>query len=113
MSEDTYKLVKDDFETREIDNIIVVGKSLPVRVFELLGFKGKVEEPILDVRNYFQKGLMVYRRQDWHEAQRCFDTCLEINPSDKPSQVFGERIKVLRENPPSDKWDGVWQMTKK
>jgi adenylate cyclase len=113
MSEDTYKLVKDDFEIREIDNIIVVGKSLPVRVFELLGFKGKVEEAILEVRNYFEKGLTAYRGQDWEEAQRCFDTCLEINPSDKPSQVFGERIKVLRENPPSDSWDGVWQMTKK
>lgn len=113
MSEDTYKLVKDDFETREIDNIIVVGKSLPVRVFELLGFKGKVEEPILEVRNYFEKGLTAYRGKDWDEAQICFDTCLEINSSDKPSQVFGERIKVLRKNPPSDKWDGVWQMTKK
>jgi adenylate cyclase len=113
MGEDTYKLVKDDFEIREIDNIIVVGKSLPVRVFELLGFKGKVEEPILEVRNYFEKGLTAYRGQDWDEAQRCFDTCLEINPSDKPSQVFRERIKVLRENPPSDSWDGVWQMTKK
>jgi hypothetical protein len=60
-------------------------------------------------------GISVYsfRGKDWDEAQRCFDPCLEINPSDKPSQVFGERIKVLRENPPLDKWDGVWRMTKK
>jgi adenylate cyclase len=113
MSEDTYKLVKNDFETREIDNIIVVGKSQPVRVFELLGFKGKVEKPVLELRNYFEKGLAAYRMQDWDEAQRDFDTCLEINSSDKPSQVFVERIKVLRDNPPPDSWDGVWQMTKK
>lgn len=113
MSEDTYKLVKDDFETREIDNIIVVGKSLSVRVFELLGFKGKVEKQVLEVRDYFEKGLTAYRVQDWDEAQRCFDTCLEINPLDKPSQIFEERVKVLQKNPPPDSWDGVWQMTKK
>jgi adenylate cyclase len=55
MSEATYELVKDEFETREIDNIIVVGKSEPVRIFELLAPSGKIEKQVLDLRDYFQQ----------------------------------------------------------
>jgi adenylate cyclase len=113
MSEATYELVKDEFESREIDNIIVVGKSEPVRIFELLGIREKLENQVLELRDYFQQGLSAYRARNWDEAQKCFETCLEINSSDGPSKVFVDRVKVLRENPPSEGWNGVWQMTKK
>lgn len=113
MSEETYKLVKEDFETREIDNIIVVGKSEPVRIFELLADRGKIEQPVAELRGYFEQGLAAYRSRDWNQAQKCFDNCLEINPSDGPAKVFLERVKVLRDTPPPEGWNGVWQMTKK
>jgi adenylate cyclase len=113
MSEATYELVKDEFETREIDNIIVVGKSEPVRIFELLATSGKIEKPVLELRDCFEKGLSAYRARNWDEAQKGFEACLALNSSDGPSKVFVERVKLLRDNPPPEDWNGVWQMTKK
>jgi adenylate cyclase len=113
MSEETYLMVKEEFETREIDNIIVMGKSQPVRIYELLAAKNQLELQAMHLRDCFEKGLAAYRHQDWDLAEQELRAVLEINALDKPAQVFLDRIQTLRLNPPDVNWDGVWQMTKK
>ena len=44
ISEATQRLAADAIETREIDSVLVVGKTEPERIFELLGRKGEVGE---------------------------------------------------------------------
>ena len=113
ISEETQKMAADAIETRELDSIRVVGKSEPVRIYELLGRKGEVEPKILETRDRFEKGLAAYRNRDWEQARTCFEACRTLVPDDAPSQVFLERLTSLRENPPGLDWDGVWQFTHK
>ena len=113
ISEETQKMAADAIETRELDSIRVVGKSEPVRIYELLGRKGEVEGKILETRDRFEKGLAAYRNRDWGQARTCFEACRTLVPDDAPSQVFLERLTSLRENPPGLDWDGVWQFTHK
>ena len=113
ISEETQKMAADAIETRELDSIRVVGKSEPVRIYELLGRKGEVEGKILETRDRFEKGLAAYRNRDWEQARTCFEACRTLVPDDAPSQVFLERLTSLRENPPGLDWDGVWQFTHK
>jgi hypothetical protein len=100
-------------ETRELDAILVVGKTEPQRVFEILGRTGEVPDVALALRDRFVAGLAAYRRQAWPEAAMAFDACLDLVPDDGPARVFRSRVAHLMEHPPGPSWNGVWPMTEK
>jgi adenylate cyclase len=113
IAEETWQAVADDFETREVDNIMVVGKKEPTRVYELLARKGQLESAAMELRDAFEAGLQAYRNRDWDGAATRLTTCLEIDNSDGPAQVFLNRIKLLRKDSPPPDWDGVWRLQQK
>jgi len=113
LAEETYQMAAEAVEVRELDLIQVVGKQEPVRVYELLGRKGEISRNAIALRDSFEQGLKAYRQQDWEQAQQCFEKCLHINTTDPPAILYLQRVQTLRENPPSQDWDGVWRLTKK
>jgi adenylate cyclase len=113
ISEATNQLAGNWVETREIDTVLVVGKTEPQRIFELLGRKGEVARERLEIRDAFAEALEAYRRADWEEAQAGFEACLSIVPCDGPSKVFLNRIARLCTNAPAADWNGVWALTEK
>ena len=100
-------------EVREIDSILVVGKTEPERIYEVLGRKGHVDATRLALRGRFAAGLAAYRRQAWPDAEAAFTAALEIEPADGPSRVFLERVAELRAHPPAADWNGVWALMQK
>jgi adenylate cyclase len=113
VAEETHRLAQDVIEARELDSVIVVGKSEPVRIFELLGPAGSVESGVLELKDLYVKGLDAYRRQDWETAQQRFQECLGLHPDDGPSRVLLERIGVFRSVAPAPDWNGVWRLSEK
>jgi adenylate cyclase len=113
IGEATQALAGDAVETREIDSIVVVGKSEPERVFEVLGRKGEVSAELLELRDAFAEALAAYRAQEWEQAASGFRACLAITPEDEPSKVFLGRIAHFREQPPAADWLGVWELQTK
>ena len=113
VAEETHRLAQDVIEARELDSVIVVGKSEPVRIFELLGPAGSVESGMLELKDLYVKGLDAYRRQDWDTAQQRFQECLGLHPDDGPSRVLLERIAVFRSVAPAPDWNGVWRLSEK
>ncbi len=113
VTETTARMAAMVVETREIDALLVVGKSEPERVFEVLGRKGAVDASTLALRERFATGLAAYRRQAWSEAETEFQGCLAVAPQDGPARVFLERIRHLAEHPPGPGWNGVWSLTEK
>ena len=113
ISEDTNQLAADFVETREIDTVLVVGKTEPQRIFELLGRKGEVTSDRLKLRDAFAEALDAYRHRDWKAARTAFERCLEIVPCDGPSKVFLARATQFCATPLSDDWNGVWSLTEK
>jgi len=113
ISEATQLLAADAVETREIDSVLVVGKSEPERVFELLGRKGEVPVEQLELRDTFVAALADYRRQNWDKAAKGFRDCLTITPDDAPSQVFLDRIAHFCDEAPAEGWVGVWALQSK
>ena len=109
----TFDLVRDSMEARELDHLGVAGKSDPVRVYELLGERGKVEAPRLRLRDAFEAGLAAYRQSDWDGADRHFLEAVKVDPHDKPAQLFRDRVRRFRDAPPPADWDGVWRLTEK
>lgn len=113
IAEDTLRLARDEVEVRELDLITVAGKTEPVRIHELLSPFGKLDRRDAELREEFAGGLAAYRIRDWDEAQRRFEQCLKLKPDDGPSSVFTKRVGMLRANPPSPDWGGVWRFTHK
>jgi adenylate cyclase len=113
VNETTNHFAADLIETREIDQVLVVGKTEPQRIFELLGRKSQVASERLALRDAFEEALAAYRRKDWHQARAGFEGCLEIMPGDGPSKVFLSRIAHLCTTAPSPDWDCVWSLVEK
>jgi class 3 adenylate cyclase len=113
VSETTNRFAGDLIETREIDEVLVAGKTEPQRIFELLGRKGDVSAEHLALRDAYAEALAAYRRKCWEEARAGFESCLAIQPGDGPSKVFLDRIAQFCSAAPSPDWDGVWSLAEK
>ncbi len=113
INEMTNRLVTGSMETREIDSVLVVGKTEPQRIFELLGRDGDVAPQGLRLRDAFSKALAAYRGRDWDQARAGFEGCLAIVPGDAPSRLFLDRIAEFHAAPPGADWNGVWSLTEK
>ncbi|HKA38311.1 MAG TPA: adenylate/guanylate cyclase domain-containing protein [Burkholderiales bacterium] len=113
MNEDTWKLAADAIEARELDSIRVVGKSEPVRIFELLGRKGQLGSGVLELKGHFEQGLRHYRKGEWDAAEKSFRDCLKLDPADQPAKLLLSRVEQLRADPSARQADGVWNLTKK
>jgi len=113
-------IVGDAVEARLIDRITVVGKSEPVKVYELCAMKGGLSDKEKKLFDVFDRGMRHYLNMEWDEAIARFKESLKIEriPDGKttPSEVFMKRCEDFKENPPvppGEKWDGVFRMTKK
>src|SRR3984893_16304706 len=113
ISEETYRMAQQVVEARELDLITVAGKTEPVRIYEAMGSVGELAPEQIQLRELFANGLANYRRQDWDEAQRCFESCLLQDTEDGPSRLFVDRVSQLRSVPPPADWDGVWHFSEK
>ena len=113
ISEAANRLAADAVETREIDSVLVVGKTEPQRIFELLGRKGDVAPDLLALRDAYAEALDAYRCKDWEKARTGFQQCLDVTPCDAPSKLFLERIAQFDATAPCAEWNGVWSLVEK
>jgi adenylate cyclase len=110
-SEETVGLAGATIESREIDLLIVAGKTEPIRVFEVLCLGGHLAAPMAELRGSFAEALLAYRKLEWDAAELKFQECLRLCPHDGPSQAFLARIPAMRLSPPPQSWGGVWDAT--
>jgi adenylate cyclase len=114
ISENTYRKLHGTYRIREIDRVIVKGKTEPVAIFEVLDYLSEESYPnLMEVVLYFKDGLGYYRNRDWKHATAAFGEVLKLLPTDKLSQMYIERCDHLNKNPPGDDWNGVWVMVSK
>ncbi len=114
LSELTKSKLRGVYRLREVDRVIVKGKTMPVSVFECLDHHDDRSFPnLMETVGAFTEGLARYRDGDFARASEWFGKALEANPDDKLSSIYVERCRVLLETPPEDAWDGVWVMSEK
>ncbi|MGQ0677202.1 MAG: adenylate/guanylate cyclase domain-containing protein [Rhodospirillales bacterium] len=108
IDEKTRTLADEAIEAREIDLVVVAGKTEPIRIFQLMAEKGGLDEKRRQVWEAYARGLAAYRAGDWAGADEAFARCLSLDPNDGPSKTFAKRVKALAGEPPQG-WDGVWK----
>lgn len=108
ISEFVYDDVADMFVCRDLDLVKVKGKTQPVKIFEVLLKKDKVVDKKLQ---FYNKGLDLYRKGKFEEAELYFKRCLDVE-EDSLCRLYIERCEHFMKHPPV-KWDGVTAMTEK
>ena len=71
---DRYEAVKDQIVVRALDFVRVMGKTEPVKVFELISEKDQEPEIYKKILPVFHEGLECYFKQDWDKAIEAFQT---------------------------------------
>ncbi len=107
VSEATKGLAGDAFAYREISRVRVVGKNLPVVVYEPMTREefGRRREHL----EIFDRGRDAFYQGRFAQALAAFQ---EIAEADPPAAKYAAKCRPLLESPPGD-WDGVWNMTEK
>lgn len=114
VSQFTMAQLRGTYRTREIDLVVVKGKTQPVAVFEILDYHTEETYPnLVDALAYFRDGLAKFRQAKWQGAIKQFEQVLALNPEDKAAKLYLQRCQQLAENPPDADWDGVWVMDSK
>ena len=113
MSQKTHEIIKDQFETRELDTLQVVGKTEPIKVFELLAPKGELPQNVLTLLQQYTEAMELYHNRKFAEALAKFTDILKTFPEDGPSKLYRQRCEVLRDFPPKPDWNGVFEMGSK
>lgn len=114
ISEFTHASLRGTYRMRDIDRVVVKGKTEPVRIYEVLDYHTEESFPnMMEVLGHFRDGQAQYRDSRWDGAVDSFGKCLKLNPDDRLSQIYIERCQLLKENPPPEDWQGVWVMTSK
>lgn len=106
VSEGTARL-GPDFAYRELDLVRVKGKHEPVAIYEPLGRLSDIRSEARYALDKFSGALEAYRRQDWDAAER---SLAELGESDDQVlyNVYLDRIRQFRQEPPPGGWDGVF-----
>ncbi|MFC1504631.1 CHASE2 domain-containing protein [Spirochaetota bacterium] len=114
------KKLADQIEVRFIDKIVVVGKSEPVTVYELVALKGGLTDQEKTLFSLFDEGIKLYQDTKWDDAIKKFKEALKYErfPDGKttPSEVYIGRCEEYKKEPPvkkGEKWDGVYRLTSK
>lgn len=113
ISDLTYKKLKGTYRIRDIDRVVVKGKTKPVEILEVLDYHTEETFPnLMEVVNNFKGARQHYNNGDWDKSMALFRECLKANPNDRLAQIYIDRVEALKADPPKD-WDGVFIMTSK
>ena len=118
IADSTYQSVKDKVVVRDLDNVVVMGKNEPVKVWELISEVGQEPDQYKKILPAYHEALDLYKNQEWSkaiEAYKASDALEDMFGGRKtnPSRIYIPRCEHYLENPPGDDWDGVWTLTSK
>ena len=111
-SEYTYDEAKDFVEARMLGQIRVVGKAIPVRVYELLAHKGKLSEEGRKLLAAYNDGYETFFKGDYGAAKKAFEAALALAPEDGPSKFYLDLTAKYAVEVPKG-WDGTFNLTSK
>ena len=118
IADSTYQSVKDKVVVRDLDNVVVMGKNEPVKVWELISEVGQEPEQYKKILPAYHEALDLYKNQEWSKAIEAFKASDALEDmfggrKTNPSRIYIPRCEHYLENPPGDDWDGVWTLTSK
>lgn len=107
---------------RFLDKIVVKGRSQPVEMYEIMGLKTFLNQRDVDCKFEYEQGFEAYLDHDFDKAINHFEQSKDLEIwtpgtfntiKTNPSLVMLDRCHHLKQSPPQQNWDGVFEMTSK
>lgn len=111
ITDTAYDKVSHRVVSRKIDDVVVLGRSAPMGIYELLDI-GEPSPQQKRLITAYEDALMIYQRGDFSKAVQLFEDILHEYPHDGPAKTMRARAKHFLEYQPED-WDGVYHPTMK
>lgn len=111
-SEHTFEGIKDQFDYRYLGSIRVVGKLIPVKVYEPFARKGQAAPEVQAMLKQYNAGQDKFYKGDYKGAQADFKAALAALPGDGPSEFYLQKSELFEKGLPKD-WDGSFNLTEK
>ncbi|MBI5200157.1 MAG: adenylate/guanylate cyclase domain-containing protein [Elusimicrobia bacterium] len=111
-SEEAMKGCLDKFETKELGRIRVVGKDVPLRVYDILERAGKLAPERKKLLDLHHAGLANWYDKRFREAAKDFERLLELDSSDKTAKLYLGECKRHLASAPAE-FDGVFNLSSK
>ncbi len=95
---------------RRLDRLIVKGKTMPVKVFEVIARHGEASEKDMALAGDFHRALGLYYRRRFTAARDAFAAMAADDPAAK---VYIDRCEHYIASPPPAPWDRTFVMSGK
>lgn len=93
---------------RELDRVVVVGRTTPVVIYELLDLDPAAQrEAKLAATADFQCGMASYRDGNFRDAAAAFVRCLKVCADDRATTLYVQRCTELAQVAPAGGWHGI------
>jgi adenylate cyclase len=109
----TYLLVKDHVVAKRLADLVVVGRSTPVRVYEVLSLREDAAEDTKAHAAAFGKAHEALRTGDMPAAWEHLAEAEARRPGDGPTAWLRALAGRIRKGEASTPWDGTWRLTEK
>jgi adenylate cyclase len=115
VSQSTYEmLTPGKYRARVLDIIKVKGKTLPVKVYNIIGYMSDdIPQETIDYCAHYEKGFESYLAKNFDAAEEKFKSALSLMPEDKAAKEMLRRISFFTKNGIPDDWDGSMTLTEK
>jgi len=112
-SESAFAGAEDKILARRLGRLRVVGKSIPIQVYEPLAKKGAETAPVAALVKAYEEGYDLFYKKDFRGALAAFTSAEKASPGDGPSKFYIKLCEEYLSAPPAADWDGVFNLTSK
>ncbi len=109
----TYDQIRDDVIARPLDRVRVVGIHEPIQLYEIWEESALETPEMREQLAQFNRAMGLFNNRKWTEAGKAFREYGELFKEDATASHYLTRCEQYESKPPSDKWDGVYNLTKK
>jgi class 3 adenylate cyclase len=102
------------YDLRELDRVVVVGRTTPVVIYELLDLASADQRKAKRATTAdFQCGMASYRDGDFADAAAAFTRCLKTCADDRAAALYVQRCAELAKGTPASGWHGITVLDRK
>jgi adenylate cyclase len=112
IGEETRRLAADRILVRELDRLMVYGRTGGIAIYELLDVAENGAMLPVWVALY-ERGLGAYRSRDFAGAASFFQKVLDARGVDQPARIMLERCSQYQKSPPEQDWEATNAMKTK
>jgi adenylate cyclase len=103
----------DGFLTRRLGTFLLVGKSKPLVIHELICRQDEASQRQRSMAALFGQGVAAYEARSWVEASQAFEGCLSEGGDDEAARFYLSACAKCRVSDPGGPWEPVFRIDTK